>query len=111
MPVDEIEAREGMEWLLPAGNGGYASGRVLGPRSRSYHGLFVAALPEPGDRVLVLAQVDERVVAEDGRLLGTISKNTLLKFLDRTTDADGNPLPTATAEPSAHPAPMAAEPA
>lgn len=67
MPVDEIEAREGMEWLLPAGNGGYASGRVLGPRSRSYHGLFVAALPEPGDRVLVLAQVDERVVAEDGR--------------------------------------------
>ena len=51
------------------------------------------------------------VVAEDGRLLGTISKNTLLKFLDRTTDADGNPLPTATAEPAAHPAPVAAEPA
>ncbi|MFV0681351.1 glycine betaine/L-proline ABC transporter ATP-binding protein ProV [Ottowia sp.] len=36
------------------------------------------------------------VVADDGRLLGTISKNTLLKFLDRSTDADGNPLPASS---------------
>ena len=33
------------------------------------------------------------VVAADGRLVGTVSKNRLLTFLDPYTDADGNPLP------------------
>ena len=45
------------------------------------------------------------VVAEDGRFVGTISKNTLLKFLDPTTDPRGNPLPepVETAAPAAEP--------
>ena len=46
------------------------------------------------------------VVAEDGRLVGTISRNTLLKFLDPTTDPRGNPLPT----PAEADAPAAATP-
>ena len=33
------------------------------------------------------------VVAADGRLVGTVSKNRLLTFLDPNTDPDGNPLP------------------
>lgn len=41
------------------------------------------------------------VVDANGRLLGTISKNRLLTFLDPYTDADGNPLPeSATAAPA-----------
>ncbi|MCA0324583.1 MAG: glycine betaine/L-proline ABC transporter ATP-binding protein ProV [Proteobacteria bacterium] len=36
------------------------------------------------------------VVTDQGKLLGTISKNTLLKFLDRSTDAEGRPLPSTT---------------
>ena len=38
------------------------------------------------------------VVAADGGFVGTISKNTLLKFLDPTTDPRGNPLPASDAE-------------
>ena len=45
------------------------------------------------------------VVAADGGFVGTISKNTLLKFLDPTTDPRGNPLPepAETAAPAAEP--------
>ena len=46
------------------------------------------------------------VVAADGGFVGTISKNTLLKFLDPTTDPRGNPLPT----PAEAEAPEAATP-
>ena len=38
------------------------------------------------------------VVAPDGRLVGTISKNRLLTFLDPNTDPEGNPLPEPVAE-------------
>ena len=58
------------------------------------------------------------VVAADGGFVGTISKNTLLKFLDPTTDPRGNPLPASDAEkadatlaPTASAAPGAATPA
>ncbi len=37
------------------------------------------------------------VVDEQGQLLGTISKNRVLMFLDPNSDADGNPLPVDTA--------------
>lgn len=36
------------------------------------------------------------VVTAEGRLVGTVSKNRLLTFLDPNTDPDGNPLPAAT---------------
>ena len=64
--------RFGEEWLLTTGNGGYAMGRALGARTRSYHGCLVAALPAPDDRVLVLARVDEAVHTAEGEefLLG-----------------------------------------
>lgn len=42
------------------------------------------------------------VVNTDGRFIGTISKNILLKFLDPETDPHGNPLPE-TAEASSAP--------
>ena len=35
------------EWLVTNGLGGYASGTVLGPITRRYHGLLIAALPNP----------------------------------------------------------------
>jgi predicted glycogen debranching enzyme len=35
------------EWLITNGLGGYASGTVAGPMTRSYHGLLVAALEPP----------------------------------------------------------------
>ncbi|MBP7532489.1 MAG: CBS domain-containing protein, partial [Ottowia sp.] len=46
-------------------------------------------------RLMVAQPAPLPVVAEDGRFVGTVSKNRLLTFLDPYTDADGNPLPEA----------------
>jgi hypothetical protein len=35
------------EWLVGNGLGGYASGTIGGIPSRRYHGLLIAALPNP----------------------------------------------------------------
>ncbi len=48
------------EWLVTNGLGGYASGTVLGPITRRYHGLLVAALPNPFGRFMMLHGLSER---------------------------------------------------
>src|SRR5512133_2198006 len=62
-----LDRHNGPEWLVANGLGGYASGTVLGPPTRRYHGLLVAALPAPLGRLVVLNHVRESVVAPDGR--------------------------------------------
>ena len=42
------------EWLVTNGLGGYASGSLMGPATRRYHGLLVPALAPPVERVLVV---------------------------------------------------------
>ena len=42
------------EWLVCNGLGGYASGTVSGYPARRYHGLLIAALPNPAGRVMML---------------------------------------------------------
>jgi predicted glycogen debranching enzyme len=49
------------EWLLTNGIGGYASGTVSGEVTRRYHGLLVAALPNPHGRTMMLDAVSERL--------------------------------------------------
>ncbi|MEO1210422.1 MAG: amylo-alpha-1,6-glucosidase [Cyanobacteria bacterium J06638_20] len=53
--MDELDTRE---WLLTNGLGGFASGTVSDTRTRTYHGLLLAAIAPPGERTLLLAQVD-----------------------------------------------------
>jgi predicted glycogen debranching enzyme len=48
------------EWLVSNGLGGYASGTVLGPITRRYHGLLIAALPNPLGRFMMLHGLSER---------------------------------------------------
>src|ERR1041385_4490516 len=43
----EREALLTREWLVTNGLGGYASGTVAGVATRRYHGLLIAALPNP----------------------------------------------------------------
>ena len=53
---------EQREWLISNGLGSYGCGTVAGSRSRSYHGLLLAALGAPADpctRTLLLAAVEE----------------------------------------------------
>jgi len=53
--MDQLDTRE---WLLTNGLGGFASGTVSDARTRTYHGLLIAAIAPPGERTLLLAQVD-----------------------------------------------------
>ena len=48
------------EWLVANGMGGYASGTVLGPITRRYHGLLIAAFSKPPGRFMMLHGVSER---------------------------------------------------
>ena len=55
------------EWLVINGIGGYASGTIAGPLSRSYHGLLIAATKPPVSRMLMLSKLDETVLVNDQR--------------------------------------------
>jgi predicted glycogen debranching enzyme len=48
------------EWLVTNGIGGYASGTIVGPITRRYHGLLIAALPNPLGRLMMLHGLFER---------------------------------------------------
>ena len=61
-----VDRHGGPEWLVANALGGFASGTVLGPPTRRYHGLLVAALPAPLGRLVVLNHLRESVIAPDG---------------------------------------------
>jgi predicted glycogen debranching enzyme len=54
------------EWLVTNGIGGYASGTVAGPLTRRYHGLLIAALPNPLGRYMMLNAVCEHIKLPGG---------------------------------------------
>jgi glycogen debranching enzyme len=54
------------EWLVTNGLGGFASGTVAGPNTRRYHGILVAALRPPVQRVVLLAELRASVIGLDG---------------------------------------------
>src|SRR4051794_38146061 len=57
------------EWLVTNGLGGYASGTISGSVTWRYHGLLIAALPEPFGRMVMLNHLAEYVRFPDGKLL------------------------------------------
>ena len=54
------------EWLVTNGLGGYASGTAAAVNTRRYHGLLVAALPNPIGRLVMLNHLTERVCVAGG---------------------------------------------
>lgn len=50
------------EWLVTNGIGGYAMGTLCGANSRRYHGLLVAALNPPLERMVFVAQLEEQAI-------------------------------------------------
>jgi predicted glycogen debranching enzyme len=54
------------EWLVTNGLGGYASSTVAGVNTRRYHGILVAALPNPLGRTLMLGHLDETITGATG---------------------------------------------
>ena len=59
------------EWLVTNGLGGYAMGTVTGAITRRYHGLLIAALPNPLGRMMMLNGLSERLRLPDGRVVYT----------------------------------------
>jgi predicted glycogen debranching enzyme len=55
------------EWLETNGLGGFASSTIVGLDTRRYHGLLTAALHPPGERYLLLAKLEEILVAGEKR--------------------------------------------
>ncbi len=50
------------EWIITNGLGSYASSTAAGINTRKYHGLLVAALNPPGNRIVCLSKLDEDVI-------------------------------------------------
>ena len=59
------------EWLITNGLGGYASGTVGGAITRRYHGVLIAALPNPLGRMMMLNGLSERLRLPDRRVVYT----------------------------------------
>ena len=51
------------EWLVTNGIGGYSSSSIAGVITRRYHGILVAALPNPLGRMVMLNHVGEKISA------------------------------------------------
>jgi predicted glycogen debranching enzyme len=76
MPIRELSDPEldphlRQEWLVTNGLGGYASGTVSGAITRRYHGLLIAALPNPLGRMMMLNGLSERLRLPDRRVVYT----------------------------------------
>ncbi len=59
---NNFETLQNLEWIETNGIGGYASGTVSGAHSRRYHGLLVAAIHPPVDRMVVVSKLEETIV-------------------------------------------------
>ena len=57
------------EWFVSNGLGGYAAGSIVGATTRSYHGLLVAALRPPVERIVMVTKIDETVEFPGGHAL------------------------------------------
>jgi predicted glycogen debranching enzyme len=62
-----IDREPTQEWLVANGLGGYASGTLHGIPTRRYHGLLVAALPNPAGRVMMLNSLPVQIRLRDGK--------------------------------------------
>src|SRR5436190_23138518 len=66
---EELSGMLRREWLVTNGLGGYASGTISGSVTWRYHGLLIAALPEPFGRTVMLNHLAESIRLPDGRLV------------------------------------------
>ncbi len=62
----DFELLHNLEYVEANGLGGYASGTFSGAHSRKYHGLLVAALKPPLQRVVVVSKIEETITTEQG---------------------------------------------
>ncbi len=59
--LQTLDDLSSLEWIETNGLGSFAFGTVSGAHTRRYHGLFLGALHPPGDRILLLSKLEERL--------------------------------------------------
>ncbi|HSG64971.1 MAG TPA: glycogen debranching enzyme N-terminal domain-containing protein, partial [Gammaproteobacteria bacterium] len=82
--VDRFDKSAELEWLVTNGLGGFAAGTVAGACTRRYHGLLVAALRPPVERVVLVAKL-EPFAHYGGRVFALTSN----EYADGTIDPRG----------------------
>src|SRR5690349_19030523 len=83
------------EWLVTNGLGGYASSTLAGVITRRYHGMLVAALPNPLGRMVMLNHLGESLTADgkttalnaEERVAGKIDPSVALGVADVRLEA------------------------
>src|SRR6478609_5837584 len=66
--LHNFDKARSLEWIETNGLGGYSSSTVSGANSRRYHGLLVASMKPPVERVVVLSKLDETIIIDDKRI-------------------------------------------
>src|SRR5262245_18180707 len=67
LAAEDPEGLLSREWLVTNGLGGYSCGTLAGVPTRSYHGLFTAALPAPLGRMLLMGPLWEQLRLPGGK--------------------------------------------
>src|SRR5688572_7649679 len=57
-----------LEWLETNGLGGWSGSSIIGAHTRRYHGLLVAAVVPPTERMVLLSKLDEIIVTGNQRI-------------------------------------------
>jgi predicted glycogen debranching enzyme len=60
-----LNSSETREWLVTNSIGGFASGTIAGIMTRRYHGLLIAAVQPPTERMYLVSQLNESVVYDE----------------------------------------------
>jgi predicted glycogen debranching enzyme len=74
------------EWLVTNGFGGYSSSTIAGVITRRYHGILVAALPNPVGRIVMLNHLGERL-STGGRSISLNVETTVAGPVDAAAAA------------------------
>src|SRR5216117_820423 len=53
------------EWLETNGLGGWASSSIIGCNARRYHGLLVAAIVPPAERMALVSKLEETIIVNN----------------------------------------------
>ena len=70
--LEDFSKATEFEWLETNGLGGWAGSSVIGCNTRRYHGLLVAAIKPPANRMALVAKLDETIITISDRYeLGT----------------------------------------
>lgn len=65
--ITDLSKAVSYEWLETNGLGGWSGSSIIGAHTRRYHGLLVAAIVPPAERMVLLSKLDEAIVTNDKR--------------------------------------------